>query len=65
MTQTELNHAIARATGDSIATIARMGFVQVSCEPVPRNPPIVDWDELNAQRPALFPRRTSRQSGRV
>ncbi len=64
MTQTELNYAIARATGESIATIARMGFVPVADESVERGSLVVDWDELHAQHPALFPRRSRKHSAR-
>ena len=54
MTQAELNRAVAQATGESVETIARMGFVPLTSVPVEREPLVVDWDEVDAQRVALF-----------
>ena len=63
MTQHQLNHAVARATGESLATISRLGFgiadPKVVChdpEP-PRRPRIVNWDRLDAGRGAYLPQR--------
>ncbi len=64
MTQTELTRAVARATGESLATISRLGFgiadpdvVHHDPEP-PRRPRIVNWDRLDAQRPGYLPQRS-------
>ena len=62
MTQTELDYQVASRTGESLATIRRMGFVALT--PLPyeceSRPNVVDWDEVDAQRTALFP-----QNGRT
>jgi len=58
MTQRELNHAVADVTGESLRTIAGMGFSLI--EPldedpdgdVNRVPLTVDWDEIDSQRRA-------------
>lgn len=64
MTQRELNSEVARATGESVAVIAGMGFVPLTHGPVEldaendvelRDPLTVDWDELDESRVALFP----------
>ena len=55
MTQSELNRAIAEATGESVGTIAAMGFVVLTAGPVEREPLTVDWDEVDAQRQFLHP----------
>ena len=50
MTQAELNRAVASATGETVSTIAEMGFVPLMPFPVEREPLTVDWDELDAER---------------
>ena len=50
MTQHELNRAIARATGESVTTISSLGFVPLTSIPHEREPLVVDWDDLDAQR---------------
>ena len=62
MTQQQLELAVARATGETLAVIRRRGFglldpPQVTFEPVEVEfgPHVVDWDELADQRPGLFP----------
>ena len=64
MTRYELNHAVARATGESLATISHLGFgladpdiVRHDPEPL-RRPRIVNWDRLDAQRPGYLPQRS-------
>ena len=42
MTQNELNRAVAAATGETIKTIAEMGFVPLASVPVEREPLVVD-----------------------
>ena len=62
MTQSQLNRAVASATGESLREIRRRGFgpadpVDVDFDPEPDYVPprTVDWDELDASRFALFP----------
>jgi len=62
MTQSRLNRAVARATGESLATIRSLGFsvadpgdVSFDPEPTPAVPQVVDWDELDSDRYAVFP----------
>jgi hypothetical protein len=64
MTQRQLNRTVARATGDSLATIAHMGFsivdpsaAQNNWEPADFGPNVVDWDERDAQRCSYLPQR--------
>jgi hypothetical protein len=61
MTQSELNHAIARVTGESVLKIAAMGFVPLTSVPVEREPHVVDWDELDSQRIGYLPQRSRRR----
>ena len=57
MTQAEMNREVAAATGESVSTIATMGFVPLT--PVPferdREPLVVDWDRLEQSRAVLHP----------
>ncbi|MBX7168128.1 MAG: hypothetical protein K1X74_17465 [Pirellulales bacterium] len=55
MTPAELNRAVAQATGESLRTIESRGFSLI--EPPDYEALTVDWDELDAQRPALLPQR--------
>ncbi len=57
MTQAELNRAVAAATGESVRTIAEMGFVELAAVPIEREPLVVDWDQLDAQRVGVLPQR--------
>ena len=57
MSQSELEEAVARATGESLRTIRRHGFSLVTPlkvfdpdEHVQAEPQIVDWDEVQARR---------------
>lgn len=69
MTQRELNRAVAQATGESLYEIRRHGF---TLEAVPdlcfdmehnRLPPnVIDWDQLDRNRSALFPVRNRQRS---
>ena len=56
MTQAELNRQVARATGESVDTIAHMGFVILTSRPFEREPLTVDWDQLDADRGVSFQR---------
>ena len=59
MTQAELNREIAKKTGETVSTIAALGFVELTGQPFEREPQTVDWDELDAERNvAVMPRRT-------
>ena len=61
MTQRDLNRAIARATGEDIDTISRMGFVELQSVPFEREPQFVDWDDVDAGRNvAVLPQRSRR-----
>ena len=45
--QTELNRAVARATGETMATVKRLGFLLAeSDDAVEAQVQIVDWDQL-------------------
>lgn len=58
MTQNELNRAVARATGESVAVISGMGFVALTSIPRERDPKSVDWDRVDQSRRVSFqPRR--------
>jgi hypothetical protein len=58
MTQNELNRAVARATGESVAVISSMGFGSLSRIPCEREPQSIDWDQIDqSRRVSLQPRR--------
>ena len=61
MTQTDLDRAVACATGESVSAITQMGFVTLTSIPVDREPMVVDWDQLDQQRVSVFPQRSRRQ----
>lgn len=57
MTQAELNRAVARATGESIAEVKRIGFLLAEPDreiPDPDDedfgPSVFDWDEFDEMR---------------
>jgi hypothetical protein len=59
MNQSQLDHAVARATGETLGTVNRMGFsladpetVRFDPEPSRRPPLVVDGDESDARRRA-------------
>ena len=54
MSQAELNRQVARATGESVRTIAQQGFVPLTLKPVEREPLTVDWDVAQAERHVEF-----------
>ena len=58
MTQAHLDRAVALATGEDPATIARLGFVVLTRGPVEhdRQPLVIDWDEHDAARSQPFKR---------
>ena len=62
MTQAELNREVARATGESVRTIAARGFTLLTPKPVEREPLVVDWDDVQADRHVeMFPSRRRNQ----
>ena len=61
MTQNDLNRAVAAATGETVKTIAEMGFVPLSGIPIEREPLVVDWDQVQQQRVSVFPQRRRRE----
>ena len=61
MTQADLNRAVAAATGETVRTIAEMGFVPLTAAPIEREPLVVNWDELDADRVSVFPQRRRRE----
>ncbi len=62
MTQNDLNRAVAAATGETVTTIAEMGFVPLTATPIDREPLVVDWDELDVRRHVpMFPQRKRRE----
>ena len=57
MNSAELNRAVARATGESVSTIRRLGFGPAGPEfetdddmSTQHGPSVIDWDELRVQR---------------
>ena len=56
MKQADLDRAVARATGETVSTIKRLGFLLAEpddCldpESEEHGPYVIDWDELEAQR---------------
>ena len=57
MTQAEVNRAVARATGESVRTIQRLGFLIADPDSELENPDdeelglyMLDWDELERER---------------
>jgi hypothetical protein len=68
MTHATLQHAVARATGESLATIRRMGFsianpAEVHHDPEPiAAPKIIDWDEHDTYRTPVFYNRLPRRA---
>ncbi len=50
MTQNELNRAVAKATGETVAKIAEMGFTSLMPVPYEREPKRVDWDAADASQ---------------
>jgi hypothetical protein len=67
MTQSQLDREVAAATGETLSTIRRRGFSVVDAPCVharkrPRQPRIVDWDALHANRTALLPGRGQRRT---
>lgn len=49
MTQTELDRAVANATGEEVKTIRRIGFTQQNDTDLEREPMVIDWDQWDAE----------------
>ena len=69
MSQRELNRAISNATGEDIATIAGMGFVELTPYPIEREPHVIerephvmDWDDLDRSVSVIPQRRHRRRA---
>jgi len=59
MNQRELNREIAKQTGETVSTIAALGFVPLTDQPYEREPLMVDWDQADAERNvAIFSQRS-------
>ena len=50
MKERDLYREVARSTGESMRTIAALGFVPLTGQPFEREPQTVNWDELDAER---------------
>jgi hypothetical protein len=68
MRQNQLNREVARATGETVSTVKRLGFLLD--EPVSYRqdassgdlgPQTIDWDEFDLQRSQPFPGRPHRE----
>ena len=63
MKQADIDRAVARATGETVSTIKRLGFLladsngSLGPDPDEQGPFIIDWDDLESQR---FEERTGR-----
>jgi hypothetical protein len=58
MNQRELNREVARKTGETVSTIAALGFIPLTGQPYEREPLTIDWDERDAERNvSLMPKR--------
>ncbi|MBA4020720.1 MAG: hypothetical protein C0483_26480 [Pirellula sp.] len=56
MTQAEMEHELARSTGESLSTIRGRGFSLIVMPD--RNPLVVDWDQVQHREPMRYvPRR--------
>ena len=56
MRQADLDRAVARATGETVSTIKRLGFLladpteQLEPDLPEHGPYVIDWDEFDSQR---------------
>ncbi len=56
MTQSQLNRAVADATGETVAEVRRRGFSLADPDEVAHDPErYVDWDAVDRDRYALMP----------
>ena len=68
MRQNQLNREVARATGETVATIKRLGFLldEPSSDPQGASsddlgPQTIDWDDFDLERSQPFPGRSDRE----
>jgi hypothetical protein len=54
MTQSELNRAVAKATGETVRTVANFGFIQLTAIPIEREPLVIDKDNFDADCSSVF-----------
>ena len=60
MTQVEMEHELARSTGESLSTIRGRGFSLIVMPD--RNPLVVDWDQVQQREQLRYrPRRPIRR----
>ena len=62
MTRSRVERAVARATGESLVTVQRLGFSIVEqqaniCDDPPPRPSSIDWEVLQRRRVGIFPAR--------
>ena len=57
MTQNELNREVARATGETVTTVKRLGFILDDPSSRPQDadfadlgPHVIDWDDFDVER---------------
>ena len=63
MSQRDLNRQISKVTGESIETIAGMGFVELRPVPFEREPLTMDWDEHDLDHNvAVIPQRRRKRA---
>lgn len=63
MSQRDLNRQISKVTGESIETIAGMGFVELRPVPFEREPRTMDWDKHDLDHNvAVFPQRRRKRA---
>jgi hypothetical protein len=63
MKQADIDRAVARATGETVSTIKRLGFLldepanRVDPDAEENGPYVIDWDEQETERPERTTRR--------
>ncbi len=50
MNQRQLDREVSKKTGETVSTIAALGFVPLTASPYEREPFTIDWDDLDAER---------------
>jgi len=66
MTQSDLNRAVARATGESVSFVKHLGFVidgpaADASDFADSEPQVIDWDQLDMERSSPMPGRPRRE----
>jgi hypothetical protein len=63
MNQSELNRAVASATGETVATVKRLGFLLEECDDVDEAQlQVIDWDQLVEDHYARTHERVNRET---